>query len=56
MAIKIERTLYKVGEDSYAITLPKAWISTKKLKHGDAVEVLIDDDVVIRVKAVEAKS
>lgn len=50
MSIKMERTLFKVGDDSYAITLPKAWVTTKQLKHGDMLELLIDDDVVIRTK------
>ena len=61
MQIKAERTLFKVGEDSFAVTLPKAWISYKQLKHGDAVEIIVNDDVIIRAKttaekAVEAKS
>jgi len=50
MQIKGERTLFKVGEDSFAITLPKAWILYKQLKHGDVVEVIVNDDIVIRTK------
>ena len=50
MPIRMERRLFKVGEDSFAVTLPKAWISYKQLKHGDMVEVLVDEDVVIRTK------
>ena len=50
MPIKMEGRLFKVGEDSFAVTLPKAQISYKKLKHGDVVEVLVDEDVVIRTK------
>ena len=50
MPIRMERRLFKVGEDSFAVTLPKAWISYKQLKHGDVVEVLVDEDVVIRTK------
>ena len=61
MQIKAKRTLFKVGEDSFAVTLPKAWISYKQLKHGDAVEIIVNDDIIIRAKttaekAVEAKS
>lgn len=61
MQIKVERTLLKVGEDSFAVTLPKAWISYKQLKHGDVVEIIVNDDITIRVKPVpgetaEAKS
>ena len=61
MQIKVERTLLKVGEDSFAVTLPKAWISYKHLKHGDVVEIIVNDDITIRVKpepgeAAESKS
>jgi len=48
MQIKVERTLLKVGEDSFAVTLPKAWISYKQLKHGDMVEIIVNDDITIR--------
>lgn len=51
MQIKVERTLLKVGEDSFAVTLPKAWISYKHLKHGDVVEIIVNDDIIIRAKA-----
>lgn len=50
MQIKVERTLLKVGEDSFAVTLPKAWISYKQLKHGDVVQVIVNEDVIIRTK------
>ena len=50
MPIKVERTLLKVGEDSYAVTLPKAWVSYKQLKHGDVVEVIVNDDITIRTR------
>ncbi len=50
MQIKVERTLLKVGEDSFAVTLPKAWISYKHLKHGDVVEIIVNDDITIRAK------
>jgi antitoxin component of MazEF toxin-antitoxin module len=51
MPLMVERTLFKVGEDSFAVTLPKAWVSYKKLKHGDIVEIIVDDDILIRTKA-----
>ena len=50
MPILVERTLFRVGEDSFAVTLPKAWISYNHLKHGDMVEIVADDDIIIRVK------
>ena len=51
MQIKVERTLLKVGENSFAVTLPTAWISYKQLKHGDVVEIIVNEDVTIRAKA-----
>jgi len=56
MQIRVERTLLKVGEDSFAVTLPKAWISYKQLKHGDVVEVIVNDDITIRAKAESQKA
>lgn len=55
MPIKTERSLFKVGEDSFAVTLPKAWVMYNGLKHGDEVEVIANEDVIIRVKAATAK-
>lgn len=48
--IKAERTLFRVGENSYAVTLPKSWIVYKGLKYGDVVEVIANDDVIVRAK------
>ena len=56
MQIKVERMLFRVGEDSFAVTLPKAWISYQRLKHGDAVEITADEDIVIRAKAAAEKA
>jgi len=50
MPIKVERTLLKVGEDSFAVTLPKAWVAYKQLKHGDLVELIVNDDITIRLR------
>jgi hypothetical protein len=38
-----------------AITLPKAWINYHRLKPGDSIEVVIDGDLIIRVKKPETK-
>ena len=51
MPIMVERTLFKIGEGGFAITLPKAWIRYNGLKAGDKVEIIADKDLVIRVKA-----
>ncbi|MFC1864851.1 AbrB/MazE/SpoVT family DNA-binding domain-containing protein [Chloroflexota bacterium] len=50
MPIKVERILFRVGEGSLAVTLPKTWAIYHKLKPGDTVEVIANDGVHIRVK------
>jgi len=55
MPIKTERILFRVGADSFAVTLPKGWVTYNGLKHGDEVEVIANEDVIIRVKAATAK-
>jgi len=50
MPIKVERTLFKVGEGSFAVILPKAWVTYNRLKPGDMVEVIVNEGVLIRVK------
>jgi len=48
MPIKTERILFKVGENSYAVTLPKGWVMFNGLKYGDKVEIIANDDLIIR--------
>ena len=50
MPIKVERILFRVGEGSLAVTLPKAWATYNHLKPGDTVEVIANDGVFVRVK------
>jgi antitoxin component of MazEF toxin-antitoxin module len=50
MPIKVERILFRVGEGSLAVTLPKAWVTYNRLKPGDTVEVIVNDDVLVRIK------
>ena len=50
MPIKVERILFRVGEGSLAVTLPKAWATYNRLKPGDTVEVIANDGVLINVK------
>jgi len=50
MPIKVERIVFRVGEGSLAVTLPKAWVVYTHLKAGDTVEVIVDDGVLIRIK------
>ena len=49
MPIKVERILFRVGEGSLAVTLPKAWATYNRLKPGDTVEVIANDGVHINV-------
>ncbi len=50
MPILVERTLFKIGEGGFAITLPKAWVRYNRLKPGDKVEVVADGELIIRIK------
>lgn len=55
MPIKVERILFRVGEGSLAVTLPKAWVVYNRLKPGDKVEVIANGGVLIKIK-VESQS
>jgi antitoxin component of MazEF toxin-antitoxin module len=50
MPIKVERILFRVGEGSLAVTLPKAWVIYNRLKPGDTVEVIVNGGVTVRIK------
>ena len=50
MPILVERILFRVGEGSLAVTLPKTWVTYHNLQPGDTVEVIVNDGVHIRVK------
>jgi antitoxin component of MazEF toxin-antitoxin module len=50
MPIKVKRILFRVGEGSLAVTLPKAWVIYNQLKPGDTVELIANDGVLINVK------
>ena len=50
MPILVERKLFKIGEGGIAITLPKAWINYYRLKSGDKVEIVVNEDLTIRIK------
>ena len=55
MPIKVERTLFKIGEGGVAVTLPKGWINYYNLRPGDKVEIIADAELTIRVKATEER-
>jgi len=50
MPILVERILFRIGEGSLAVTLPKAWVTYNRLKPGDKVEIIVNDGVLVRVK------
>ena len=51
MPMLVERKLFRIGEGGVAMTIPKAWINYHRLQPGDSVEVIVDGDIIIRVKA-----
>ena len=50
MPIQVERILFRVGEGSLAVTLPKAWVIYNRLQPGDTVEVIVNDGVTVHIK------
>jgi len=50
MPIKVERILFRIGEGSLAVTLPKAWVIYNRLKPGDQVEIIVNDGVTVHIK------
>jgi len=50
MPILVERKLFKTGEGAIAVTLPKAWTNYFHLKPGDKVEIVGENELVIRLK------
>ncbi len=49
------RKIIKIGEKSYAITLPKKWANILGLKPGDSVNLILDKTGVIHVHLVSRK-
>lgn len=48
MPIFEERTIYRVGKSSLAITLPQNWLKYFGLGAGDTVEITGNGDLTIR--------
>ena len=46
MPIKVRRVLFRVGEVSLAVTLPRAWVAYNNLQPGDAVVEFIASDML----------
>ena len=49
MPIMVERKLFATG-DSLAVTLPKAWVNYFRLKAGDSVVVIANNEIIVRIK------
>ena len=50
MPIKVQRVLFRIGEVSLAVTLPRAWVTYNNLQPGDVVEIIANDSVLICIK------
>lgn len=50
MSLLVERTVFRTGEASVAVTLPIAWVRYVGLQPGHKVEIVIDDDLIIRAR------
>jgi bifunctional DNA-binding transcriptional regulator/antitoxin component of YhaV-PrlF toxin-antitoxin module len=46
----MERSVIDMRQGSYVITLPKPWIRYMRIKPKDILEVIINDDLIIRKK------
>jgi antitoxin component of MazEF toxin-antitoxin module len=56
MPISEQRPLFKTGE-SLAVTLPKAWTRYFHLSAGDKVEIVINEELIIKsAKKVDSQS
>lgn len=55
MTYLIERSVIDMGQGSYIMTLPKPWIRYMRIKPKDKLEVIIKDDLIIRVKHTSLK-
>ncbi len=51
-----ERKLFKIGEGGIAVTLPKSWTNFYGLKPGDKVEIIANQDLIVRVKGTLSRS
>jgi len=50
LSAEVERSLFRIGSGSFAVTLPIRWVRHHHLRPGDKVEIVIDDDLLIRPK------
>jgi len=50
MPIKVQRVLFRIGEVSLAVTLPKPWVAYNNLQPGDTVEIIANGELLICIK------
>ena len=43
------RTVLAFGRDSHCVILPKSWLNFYGLKKGDRVEMITNDESIVRV-------
>jgi bifunctional DNA-binding transcriptional regulator/antitoxin component of YhaV-PrlF toxin-antitoxin module len=51
MPVIFERKLFKIGEGGIAVTIPKAWVRYYDLQPGDKIELIVNQEIIIRVVA-----
>ncbi len=56
MPTLLERTVIDMGQGSYIMTLPKAWLRYFGIKPGDKLEVITNGELVIRPEAKEEQA
>jgi len=53
MGHKSTRKIIRIGDSSFAVILPRAWLRYHDLKYGDSVEVVSNGSVKIKPLRVE---
>jgi len=56
MPILTLRKLIRFGGDGVVITVPTGWVRYHKLKAGDRLEVIVNDNLVVRPNRTTGKS
>ena len=44
-----QRTVIAFGRSGYCVTLPKSWVEYYGLKKGDKLEMVTNDEIIIRI-------
>jgi len=54
-SIEVERAIFRIGNGSFAVTLPIGWVRHHRLGPGDKVEIIADDELRMRPKPKSAQ-